>query len=124
LLLLALSLAGPSFGEDAGTLASPQPPSEPCAVERSRIERRKAWLAQRRLEQEQRGFPDPKAGIPNMAAVFCQEHPGHEECMLGDPPAEFTPDELSWEAQKTFEDRDPHVIGLKRLLQACLRRSR
>ena len=110
---------------DGGTPASPKEPgSEPCAAELSRVERRKAWLRERYREQATRGFPDPKAGIPNMIAVFCEAHPTDEECSLGDPPLEFAPDELTWEAQKTFEDRDPHVIALKRALENCRKGSR
>jgi len=110
---------------DGGMPASPpEPSSEPCAAELSRVERRKAWLQERNREQATRGFPDPKAGIPNMIAVFCEAHPTHEECSLGDPPLEFAPDELTWEAQKTFEDRDPHVIALKRALENCRKRSK
>lgn len=97
---------------------------EPCGAERNRLERRKAWLAERYREQAAKGFPDPDKGIPNMLAVFCQANPTHEECTLGDPPSEFSPDELTWEAQQTFEDREPHVIGLKRALDRCLRRQR
>src|SRR5262249_50020872 len=102
----------------------PQPSSEPCAAELSRVERRKEWLRERYREQATRGFPDPQAGIPNMIAVFCEAHPSDEDCSLGDPPVEFAPDELTWEAQKTFEDRDPHVILLKRALEACRKRRR
>jgi len=88
------------------------------------VERRKEWLRERYREQASVGFPDPKTGIPNMTAVFCEAHPTHEECLLGEPPLVFEPDELTWEAQKTFEDRDPHVIALKRVLEACRKRSR
>ena len=110
---------------DGGMPASPaEPSSQPCAAELSRVERRKEWLRERYREQASLGFPDPKTGIPNMIAVFCEAHPTHEECSLGDPPLEFAPDELSWEAQKTFEDRDPHVIALKRALEACRKRPR
>jgi hypothetical protein len=117
--------AGLSVAADGGMPASPpEPSSERCAAELSRVERRKAWLRERYGEQATRGFPDPKAGIPNMIAVFCEAHPTHEECSLGDPPLEFWPDELTWEAQKTFEDRDPHVIALKRAVEACRKRSR
>jgi hypothetical protein len=37
---------------------------------------------------------------------------------------EFSPDELTWEAQKTFEDRDAHAIVMKRALDACRKRNR
>ena len=132
---LLLCIAGAAArADDAGlTVAKadggmPAPPreksSEQCAAELSRVERRKAWLQERYREQATRGFPDPKAGIPNMIAVFCEAHPTDEECSLGDPPLEFAPDELTWEAQKTFEDRDPHVIALKRALENCRKRSR
>src|SRR5262245_49906379 len=117
--------AGLPAAADGGMAASPpQPSSQPCAAELSRVERRKEWLRERYREQASLGFPDPKTGIPNMIAVFCEAHPTHEECSLGDPPLEFAPDELSWEAQKTYEDRDPHVIALKRVLEACRKRSR
>jgi hypothetical protein len=112
---------------DGGTPASQaesKRSGDPCAAELGRVERRKAWLLERYQEQASRGFPNPKAGIPNMIAVFCDAHPTHEECTLGNPPMEFSPDELSWEAQKTFEDRDPHVIALKRALEACRKQSR
>lgn len=114
---------GPDGGTtpDGGELAER---SEPCAAEKNRLERRKTWLAERYREQATKGFPDPDKGIPNMMAVFCQANPTHEECTLGDPPSEFSPDELTWEAQRTFEDREPHVIGLKRSLDRCLRRQR
>jgi hypothetical protein len=108
---------------DGGTIAV-QIEAEPCAAERSRLARRKAWLLERHQEQALRGFPDPKAGIPNMEAVYCKDNPKHEECTLGNPPMEFSPDELTWEVQKTFEDRDPHAIGMKRALDACRQRNR
>ena len=115
----------PTAGADGGMPASPPPPSsEPCSAELSRVERRKEWLRERYSEQATRGFPDPQAGIPNMIAVFCEQHPSHEECSLGDPPLEFAPDELTWQAQKTFEDRDPHVIALKRARDACRKQRR
>ncbi len=107
---------------DGGTAAASDP--DPCAAERSRVERRKAWLLERHREQASRGPPNPKANIPNMVAIFCEANPTHEECTLGSPPIEFTPDELTWEAQKTPEDRDPHVIALKRALDACRKRNR
>lgn len=112
------------FPADAGApdAGSPEQVGEPCAAERNRVERRKAWLGERYREQAAKGFPDPKAGIPNMMAVFCDANPSHEECTLGNPPIEFTPDELTWAAQQTFEDRDPHVIALKRALAACRRK--
>ena len=108
---------------DGGTIAV-QGEVDPCAAERSRVERRKAWLLERHQEQAGRGFPDPKAGIPNMEAVYCHDNPKHEECTLGNPPMEFSPDELTWEVQKTFEDRDAHVIAMKRALDACRKRNR
>lgn len=131
---LLLLIAGPMAASDGGAAASAEPPdagaipaqaeADPCAAERTRLERRKAWLLERHREQASRGFPDPKAGIPNMEAVFCNDNPKHEECTLGNPPMEFSPDELTWEAQKTFEDRDAHVIAMKRALDACRKRSR
>jgi hypothetical protein len=59
-----------------------------------------------------------------MVAVYCEEHPNDEQCTLGPPPIEFSPDELTWEAMKTPEDRDPHVIRMKRDLDECRRRQR
>ena len=133
-LVLLLLIAGPIAASDDGGSASQealdggtgavQGEADPCAAERSRLERRKAWLLERHQEQASRGFPDPKAGIPNMEAVYCNDNPKHEECTLGNPPMEFSPDELTWEAQKTFEDRDAHAIAMKRALDACRKRNR
>jgi len=123
--------AGSAVGDDAGMPSAvssdgggteAKAESDPCAAERDRVERRKAWLLERHREQATRGFPSPKTGIPDMVAVFCEANPTHEECTLGSPPMEFSPDELTWEAQKTFEDRDAHVILLKRALDACRKR--
>jgi hypothetical protein len=114
----------PSADLTDGGVAAAKTDADPCAAERDRVERRKAWLLERHQEQATRGFPNPKAGIPDFVAVFCEAHPAHEECKLGSPPIEFSPDELTWEAQKTLEDRDPHVIGLKRALDACRKRQR
>ena len=123
--------AGSAGGDDAGMPSAAssdggdtdaKAESDPCAAERERVERRKAWLLERHREQATRGFPSPKAGIPDMVAAFCDANPTHEECTLGSPPMEFSPDELTWEAQKTFEDRDAHVIVLKRALDACRKR--
>ncbi len=131
--LCLLSAAAGIGADDAGTPAAAssdggviaaKAESDPCAAERDRVERRKAWLLARHQEQATRGFPNRKTGIPDMVAVFCEANPTHEECTLGSPPIEFWPDELTWEAQKTFEDRDPHVILLKRALDACRKRHR
>jgi hypothetical protein len=128
-LALFLSIAPLARADDAGTssdggAAAAKAEPDPCAAERARLERRKAWLLERHQEQASRGFPDPKAGIPDMVAVYCEANPTHEECRLGPPPIEFSPDELTWEAQQTFEDRDPHVIAMKRALDACRKRKR
>jgi hypothetical protein len=97
---------------------------DPCAAEEKRIEERKKWLAERSLDQAARGVPNPFTGVPNLTAIHCEQHPEDEQCRLGAPPTSFEPDELSIDAMKTPEDRDPYVIGLKRELQRCRSRFR
>jgi hypothetical protein len=114
-----------SFPADAGAASdAPLSAQSPCGAEEARIERRKAWLRARFEEQNTRGTPSPKSGIPNMIALYCEEHPKHEECTLGPPPIEFSIEELTWENQKTLEDRDTQVIKMKRQLADCRRRQR
>jgi hypothetical protein len=97
---------------------------DPCAAQEARIQRRKAWLSQRLKEQAARGMPNPQTAVPNTTGLYCEAHPKDEECAMGSAVAEFSPDELSWDSQKTPEDRDAHVIMLKRELEACRRRNR
>lgn len=106
---------------DAGRAESADAaPPPPCARERARLERRKAWLAARRQEQfEKGGLPDPSRGIPNMVGVYCEAHPSDEECDLGSISISVSPDELLARPDATPEDYEPHVILMKRELDGC-----
>ena len=95
---------------------------DPCAEQEKRIQQRKAWLSDRLQEQATRGMPDPRTGVPNLTAIYCEQHPNDDQCTTGPAPSSFEPDELTLENQKTPEDRDPYVIALKRELEACRRR--
>lgn len=108
---------------DAGHAADArQDAKDPCAEQERRIQQRKAWLSDRLQEQAVRGMPNPRTGIPNTTAIYCEQHPNDEQCQIGPAPSSFEPDELTLENQKTPEDRDPFVIALKRELEACRRR--
>jgi hypothetical protein len=108
---------------DAGhRQASTQTRDDPCAAQEKQIQDRKAWLAKRAGEQATRGVPDPYTGIPNLTGIHCEQHPEDAQCRLGPAPSSFEPDELSIDALKTPEDRDPYVIGLKRELEKCRRK--
>ena len=108
---------------DAGHKADVRKESkDPCAEQEKRIQERKAWLSDRLQEQAARGMPNPKTGVPNTTAIYCEQHPNDEQCQIGSAPSSFEPDELSLENQRTPEDRDPYVIVLKRELEACRRR--
>src|SRR5262249_17240724 len=87
---------------------------DPCAEQEKRIQQRKAWLSDRLQEQAARGMPNPRTGVPNLTAIYCEQHPNDEQCQTGPAPSSFEPGELSLENQKTPEDRDPYVIALKR----------
>jgi hypothetical protein len=99
--------------------AAKQGQDDPCVAQEKQIQERKAWLVKRAREQATRGVPDPYTGVPNLTGIYCEQHPQDEQCRLGPPPTSFEPDELSIEAIKTPEDRDPSVIGLKRKLEKC-----
>src|SRR5262249_51135562 len=86
---------------------------DPCAPQEKRIQDRKAWLSRRLQEQAVRGMPNPRTGVPNTTAIYCEQHRDDPQCDVGPPPSSFEPDELSLENQKTPEDRDPYVIVLK-----------
>ncbi len=108
---------------DAGQRqASTKSREDPCAAQEKQIHERKAWLGNRARDQATRGVPDPYTGVPNLTGIYCEQHPEDGQCRLGPPPASFEPDELSIDAMKTPEDRDPYVIGLKRELDKCRRK--
>lgn len=110
--------AGAPGGVDAGV-------QDPCAAQADRLARRKAWLAERRQEQfEKGGPPNPELAIPNMVHLFCETNPDHEECQLGSVAIELTSEELTWREDSTPEDLDPHVVLMKRALQDCRARQR
>ena len=96
-----------------------------CAAEQARLDRRVSWLRARREEQFARGGPpDPARAVPNMIGVFCEGHPSHEECQLGNVTLTATTEELAWSRDKTPEDYDAHVVLMKRALKSCLARQR
>ncbi len=109
----------PSTREKTHERRVPRRGADPCADKKSQLEARKSWLRERFAEQAKMGAPNPRAYIPNMMGVYCESHPTDSQCKLGDPPTSFHPDELSIDVQKTPEDRDAHVIRLKRELDTC-----
>ncbi len=114
--------AGSEPGADGGAVGAVADagPLDPCAEQVARLERRRAWLLERRLEQFARGgAPNPELGIPNMIGVWCEDHPGHEECVLTPVTLEMTTEELAWRPDSTPEDRDSHVILMTRAVAQC-----
>ncbi len=93
---------------------------DPCGDYESRLQERRSWLSDRRAEQAKRRGRFLRTQ-PSSISVYCQAHPEDPQCKLGDPPTSFHPDEVSIEAQKVPEDRDPHVIRLRRELADCHR---
>lgn len=118
----SLDAGSGSSSEDAARLPerTDAAPVDPCGRERARLERRMAWLLARRQEQfEKGGMPDPSLGIPNMVGVYCEAHPGDEDCDLGPVSITVTVDELEARPDSTPEDYEAHVILMRRDLAAC-----
>jgi hypothetical protein len=119
---------GPADAGPAGARAAEQEPgaqgtggsADPCSALEARLDRRRSWLAQRRQEQfALGGAPDPSRGISNAVGIWCQAHPGDEECALGGIAVSVSSDELTWSPQSTPEDFDPHVILMRRAVRQC-----
>ncbi len=121
----ATGAAEPAAALKAGAEASGEQPAAagPCEPFEQRLARRVEWLRARRQEQFERGGPpDPAKGIPSAIALWCQEHPGDEDCKRGGVTIELRPEELAWNPEKTPEDYDAHVLLMKRELNQCRRK--
>ena len=98
-------------------------PTGPCAAQQARVDRRRAWPAARREEQFAKGGPpDPKRGVPNVVQVYCEFHPGDEDCALASVAIEVRLDEAVWNPDAGVDDYDAHVLVMKRALGECLAR--
>ena len=94
--------------------------ADPCAPLVEKLEHRKSWLKERRDEQFKRGgAPDPSKAIPDMVGIWCEEHPADEECARPNISIEVSSDELAWDASLTQDDFEPHVLLMRRELEAC-----
>ena len=93
--------------------------AEVCEGLQARIERRKAWLADRRQEQFERGPVDRKRGVPDVVRLFCEAHPSDEECLLGNAVIEASVEELVWVPDAGVDEYEPHLVALRRELAEC-----
>ncbi|MGC4113576.1 MAG: hypothetical protein QM765_02700 [Myxococcales bacterium] len=95
-------------------------PTGRCAAQLARVERRRAWLGERRVEQFNLGGPpNPKKGIKNAVNLFCEAHPGDEDCALYNVPVTLHAEELAFNPDAGFDDYEPHLVVMKRALLEC-----
>lgn len=109
---------------DAGTPHADASLTEGCDAIEARIARRKAWLSARRQEQFERGPPDPAKGVPNAFQLYCESHPGNEECALGNALIEVDTGELAYTPDADPGDYDAHVVAMRRSLRECRERGK
>ncbi len=119
---------GPPDAAEPGPDAAGPPdtgPVGPCAAQQARVERRRAWLAARREEQFALGGPaDPRKGVRNAVHLFCEAHPGDEDCALYNVTVTVRAEELAWSPDAGIDDFEPHLVVMRRALSECLERAR
>ncbi len=130
LCLAAIAAAGTAWSRPAQAQSAPVRPEmderrsrDVCAEIEARLERRRQWLAARRIEQFARGgAPDPDLGIPDVTWQWCEAHPEDVDCNMPRVTVFFTTEELR--GGQAPEEYDPHVILMKRELRDCRGRAR
>ncbi|HEY3445037.1 MAG TPA: hypothetical protein VGK67_01690 [Myxococcales bacterium] len=100
-------------------------PTGPCAAPQARFDRRRAFLAARREEQfALGGAANPKMGIRNAVHIYCEAHPGDEDCALYNVTVTLRADEVLWHPDAGVDDFEPHLVVMRRALSECLQSSR